>query len=150
MCITFCHRRRVLYWNHADCHPFECEIALELHGRCLDCRHQNDDRCGLTNAPLPDSGGCCHWNVAPTREPQIVTREMLAPLEFDIVESEVYLLKSLEAPYTWTSDGQLSIDPDMLGLPFTYGLGTERLPEEAFDWSEWLGQWCQTDVEGYE
>jgi hypothetical protein len=33
------------------------------------------------------------------------------------------------------------IDPDRLPAPLTYGLGTDHLADESFDWSDWYEQW---------
>jgi hypothetical protein len=125
MCVTFCIRRNVLYQNHFDCSPTECQVVGESHGHCLDCRHQQDKVCGLTQAPLPAAGGCCHWNVEPMHGPLLVSREMLAPLHLTIDESEVSLLKDLGVPYHWSAAGELLIDLADLSQPATYGLGSE-------------------------
>jgi hypothetical protein len=64
-----------------------CPISDEPGGACQTCRHRAGDHCGLTRAPLPDSGGCCHWNVAPVETWVAVTPAMVAPLAgfFDTV-----------------------------------------------------------------
>jgi len=117
MCVTFCIRRNVLYHNHFDCSPTECQVAHEVHGRCVACHHQQDEVCGLTQAPLPAAGGCCHWNIEPARGPLLVSREMLAPLHLTIDESEVGLLKDLGLSYRWSAAGELLIDLANLALP---------------------------------
>lgn len=140
MCVAFCHRRGALFWTHEDCPPENCPVATEPHGRCETCRHCLKGRCALTNAPLP-AGGCCHWNVTPVQDWQIVTREMLAPLGIGPDELDIALLKSLEVPYQLI-DRRPAVDPDSLSLPQTYGAGTEHQPEEVWDWSGWNEQWC--------
>ena len=130
MCITYCSRKQVLYDNHNDCQPTDCEFAGEIHGRCVDCRHQQEDICGLTQAPLPAAGGCCHWNIEPASGPLVVSREMLAPLQLTIDESEVGLLKDLGVPYRWSAAGELLIDLANLSQPTTYGLGTELVEDD--------------------
>ena len=55
-------------------------MADEDHGRCQTCRHRRDGQCALTNAHLPEVGGCCHWNVALIEGPVPVTPAMVAPL----------------------------------------------------------------------
>lgn len=53
----------------------------ESHGSCQTCRHRRDDKtCTLTNASLPETGGCCHWNVTLTEGKVWVTPAMVAPL----------------------------------------------------------------------
>jgi hypothetical protein len=71
---------------------------------------------------------------------------MLAPLGIGVEETEVGVLLSLEVPYQLGQQAELIVDPDELGIPFTYGLSTEHMPEELFDWTEWFGQWCQEEL----
>lgn len=81
MCVTLCSRRKILFWNHQDCTLDFCPIVREQHGSCQTCRHQRDDMtCALTNTPLPEAGGCCHWNVTPVEDSVRVTPVMVAPL----------------------------------------------------------------------
>ena len=81
MCVALCSRRRCLFWTHEDCSADFCPVVREQHGPCQSCRHRQDDEtCALTRAPLPESGGCCHWNVAPLGEPVRITPAMVAPL----------------------------------------------------------------------
>jgi len=138
MCVAYCHRRGVLYWTHVDCSFEICPFVAEEPNRCASCRHREPagDLCGLTRAPLPAVGGCCHWNVEPLSGPQWVTWEMLEPLGVG-QESTADLLDDLDAPYGQDEFGQIWIDPDCLGLPEIYGLGTETLEPDALDWSEW-------------
>jgi len=148
VCLTFCNRFAVLYWNHDDCHPLDCAVAEGPHGRCDDCRHRGpDQRCGLTHTPLPEAGGCCHWNVEPVAGPREVTRDMLAPIGIGLEETEVYVLRRLEVPYELGPQGEVLIEPARLGLPLTFGQGTDHRPDEVFDWSAWTGQWCREELE---
>jgi hypothetical protein len=145
MCVSWCARKGVLFWNHSDCQPADCQFATETHGRCRDCRHKQDEICGLTRAPLPSvagSGGCCHWNVGPVSGLQIVTRSMLAPLGISIEETEEFVLRRLDVPYRLGTQGEVVVDTSSLATPFIFGEGSEHLPEEELDWSAWLGQWC--------
>ena len=145
MCVSWCARKGMLFWNHSDCHPADCEFAAQTHGRCGDCPHKQNETCGLTRAPLPateESGGCCHWNVVPVSGPQVVTRAMLAPLGISIEETEEFVLRRLDVPYRLSAHGEVIVEIDSLSTPFTMGQGTEHLPEEELDWSAWLGQWC--------
>ncbi len=155
MCVSFCHRKQVLFWKHKDCEalasngnddPSACDFAAGPHSRCEDCRHRRDERCSLTNAPLPECGGCCHHNVELVEGPQVVTRDMLAPLGLTWEVTEEFILLDLDVPYGRDWRKQITVDPDDLGLPFTYGLSTEHMPEEEFDWTEWKEQWCSEEV----
>ncbi len=183
MCVTFCHRRQVLFWNHQDCEalasngndasapdlgqsplgvwleslssngnddPSACDFAAGPHSRCEDCRHRRDEEeehhCSLTNAPLPECGGCCHHNVELVEGPQVVTRDMLAPLGLTWEVTEEFILLDLDVPYGRDWRKQITVNPDDLGLPFTYGLSTEHMPEEEFDWTEWQQQWCSEEA----
>ncbi len=144
MCVTFCHRRRVLFWNHEDCLFESCPLVAEEHGRCHRCMHRQGELCGLTRAPLPSWGGCCHWNVGLVEELQPVTPEMLEPLGVTAAEPAAAVLTGLDAPYRVDEQGQVWVDPADLGLPtICYGIGTETAggTVEAMDWSEWELTW---------
>jgi hypothetical protein len=138
MCVTYCHRRQVLYWNHEDCSSQTCPLVNGPHGRCDDCRHRRGDICRLTNAPLPESGGCCHGNVALAQGLRVVTRTMLEPLGVGAEEMVAEVLERWGAPYEVNGRGQVVVDPDELGIPTVYGLGAEAVGEEAFPWPEML------------
>ncbi len=147
MCVTFCHRRWVLYWNHEPCSFEFCPFAVEKPRRCQSCRYrQASNLCGLTRAALPvpeGKGGCCHWNIELVTGPQSVTADMLAPLGGPGLEPVETILAFLAAPYEVDEAGQVWIDPDRLGLPEVYGRGTEELPPELMDWTEWETTWSQ-------
>lgn len=125
MCVTFCHRCSVLYFNHDDCSPQLCPVGATISGSCADCRHRQGDLCGLTRALLPAAGGCCHYSVTLVTEPQIVTSAMCDLLGMGANETVADLLLGLDAPFETDADGQIWIDPNKLGLPETYGLGTD-------------------------
>jgi hypothetical protein len=135
-----------LFWNHEDCDPGGCEFAAGPHAACATCRHAQAGICALTNAPLPASGGCCQHNVAPVSGPVEVSWDMLVPLRIRPEEMVEQFLQDYEVPYHHGPQAQVMVDPDDLGLPRTYGIGTERMAEEEMDWSEWAGQWRLDDV----
>jgi hypothetical protein len=141
MCLSYCQRLGLLYWNHEDCWVELCPFAAGPHGRCDDCQHRQDKQCGLTLAPLPVSGGCCHWNVTPKNGWQEITRQTLAPLQIGRGESEIAVLESLDVSYQVGAEGEIRVDLDSLNLPFIFGLGTENEADTVFDWSAWSGQW---------
>lgn len=147
MCVTFCHRRGVLYWNHDDCSFEFCPVVSEAHGHCLSCQYRQPagDICALTRAPLPETGGCCHWNVELVSGLQPVTPQMLAPLNVTGPETVSDLLTSLAAPHEVAAGDQVWIDPNRLGVPEIYGLGLEELPPEVLDWSVWAETWRQEE-----
>lgn len=88
MCVSYCHLRNLLYWNHESCSRDLCPVAGTIPGRCQNCRHQADGTCALTHAPLPGAGGCCHWNVTPVDGMIQITPAMIAPLAgfFDTIK----------------------------------------------------------------
>ena len=132
MCVTYCHRRRVLYWNHEDC---DCDLAQGPHGRCETCRHCQAGICRATNAPLPEAGGCCHWGVELTRDWQVVTLAMLELLGVAPTETELGVLVRWDAPYH-LQNSRMWVAPGELGLPDVYGAGTETtgVGEEGWPW----------------
>lgn len=135
MCVSYCHRRNLLYWNHESCAEF-CPYVAEAHGPCTVCCHRRDGQCGLTRAPLP-ADGCCHYEVDLVRGPQVISLEMIDPLIIGRPTSLAGLLDDFEVPYQVGQDGQtLSVDPDELALPPVYGLPTEAFYEEEFAWPE--------------
>jgi hypothetical protein len=141
MCIAFCHKRRVLFFTHEDCPPLQCRWSNPaLWGRCGDCRHRRDGRCGLTNAPLPvPGGGCCHWNVPLVDGKQVVGAEEVQLLPaFGVDQAAVEVLDSYGVWYELDSDGRPLVDPDELVLPLMYGRGSEPAGEDD-EMLLWLG-----------
>ena len=132
MCITYCHRRSILYWNHEDC-AAQCELARGPHGGCADCRHRQGALCGLTRAPLPGTG-CCHWNVVLVGGPQVVTPAMLELLGMADGETAADALARWDAPYQVDGSRQVVVDPGRLGIPAVYGVGTESVGDEVWPW----------------
>lgn len=147
MCVTWCFRQAWLFWNHDPCSFEFCPAVVEQHGRCASCRHRQKTACALTGAPLPAEGGCCHWNVEPVQGRQRVTLEMLAPLGVEPNETVVEVLDSLGAPYQVDEQGNVWVEPARLGLPFSYGLGTEAglETEPEWDWREWETLWQERE-----
>lgn len=97
--------------------------------------------CGLTHA-YPQSDGCCHHNVEIIHAEQPVTRQML---NFpDLEEGDETVLEALQnrdVPFDVNDQGQIVVSPGELGLPLTYGIGTEDPKEEDMDWSAWMAEW---------
>ena len=127
MCVTFCHLNRILFFNHEDCDPLWCEQAAQSHPACRMCIHNEGGLCGLTRAPQPAGGsGCCHWSVTLVRGWQpIVEPFQVAPLAPAANETVTDLLDGLDAPYRVDDRGYMWVNPDALGLPDTYGRGTD-------------------------
>jgi hypothetical protein len=71
-----------------------------------------------------------------------VTREMLGLLNLDPCERVAEALAERNVPYQLDeANGLVLIDPDELPAPLIYGLGTDHLADERFDWSDWYEQW---------
>jgi len=135
MCVTFCHRRGVLYWNHASCEPQTCDLARGPHGRCETCLHRQAGICRATNAPLPDAGGCCHWNVALVQGRVEITPAILDLLGSGPGETMDQVLERWEVPHHQLGHlVQVWIDPDELGVPEVYGIGTETVGTDVWIW----------------
>lgn len=142
MCVSFCHRRNHLYWNHEDCDGTWCEFAEGQHSSCQTCRHFRENKCALTNsAALPAAGGCCHHNVIPLSGARPVTPELISLLGIGSREKVAEALDSRNVCYRQGPDGRIFVDPDDLPLPFVYGQGTEHDVADDFDWSGWFEQW---------
>jgi hypothetical protein len=80
MCVVFCHRRLILYDNHADCDADICPFVGQILGFCRTCQHRQGRVCTLTNSSLPDEGYCCHYNVPFIETEVAVTTVMVTPL----------------------------------------------------------------------
>ncbi len=145
MCVSFCPRRWALFWNHEDCEPRDCDFATGPHGRCETCQNRQNENCGLTNAPQP-AAGCCQHNVAPVSGLLEISWDMLAPLRIGPDEMVEQFLQDYDVPYHHGPQAEVMVDPDDLGLPQTFGIGTEHVTDEKLDWSEWAEQWCLDDA----
>ena len=126
MCVSYCHFRQLLYINHENCWPQDCQYASKRPSPCGTCKHKQGGVCSLTNAPLPEKGGCCHWNVTLSTSPQPITLAMLTMIGVGCNETIADVLDSLDTPYTLDTSGQVWLNPDDLALPEVYGLGTEH------------------------
>ncbi len=118
MCVTFCHRRKSLYWNHDPC---LCPFAAEDHQSCQTCLHRRGQICALTGATTPQSGGCCHWGVRLVDGMVQVTPAMAAPLVgfFDAVKNVI----PQDIPYqaangSWRISVEYAPKLNELGIPF--------------------------------
>jgi hypothetical protein len=63
---------------------------------------------------------------------------MLEPLGVGIEETVAEVLERWDVPHRRLDERGLAvvIDPDALGIPVVYGLGTEIAAEEPFPWPE--------------
>ena len=82
------------------------------------------DLCGLTRMPLPDTGGCCHFNVELVTEPQRITRADVFQVPRWMGETVVEALEAFGVPYRGDARGVI-VEPAQCVLPGVYGLGTE-------------------------
>lgn len=76
MCLQWCHVQRWLIDNDLPCLGCARGVAADLPAAwgCVSCQHIRPRAgappiCGLTRAPLPAIGRCCHWRVEPTVAP---------------------------------------------------------------------------------
>lgn len=125
MCVSLCHRRKLLYFNHEDCLPIDCEYAGGEHGRCADCTHRQGQVCGLTHDVLPPRGGCCHCNVPILSGDIAVTPEMVSLLDYRPGSRILDILAQNDVYYIKQNIGPPIVNPDYLASPVTYGYGTE-------------------------
>ena len=116
----------MLFFNHDDCLPQFCPLARGPHHPCQTCRHRQGNLCGLTRAPLPETGGCCHWNVDLVNDPQVVTLDMVTILGVGANETVAEVLDGFEVVYEVDEAGRVWVDPDDLSMPGSvYGRGTD-------------------------
>ena len=138
MCVSLCHKRQMLYFNHEDCLPVQCPFTVPM-GRCTDCRHRRGDLCGLTRAALPAASGCCHFNVALYAGDTLpATPETIALLGQRPGESIETTLDAYDVYYEVSGTGVVSVPIDDLAIPDIYGQGTE--PEEEFEPDNFVGR----------
>ena len=117
MCLTFCHRRALVYNNHTCDVCEDCTHRLGGAGRCEQCiYYAGNDVCDLTKSRVPRWRRCCHWNV---ERDELFETEVLAP-------SEVAPMVPLDA-----------VDPVLLAREYRdsielfadeWGLGPEGIP----------------------
>jgi hypothetical protein len=136
VCVSFCHKRRVLFFTHEDCPPLQCRWTdPALWGRCEDCRYGHNGRCGLTNIPLPvPGGGCCHRNVSLVGGEQVIGPEQVQLLPaFGTGQTAAEILGSYGVSYDCDGDGRPLIDPNELVLPVVYGRGSDPIADGVSD-----------------
>jgi hypothetical protein len=127
MCVTFCHKRHLLFFTHEDCSLLQCRFAdPDRWGSCHDCPHNQEDRCGLTNAPTPVSGGgCCHWGTPLVTAQQVIGVEQVTLLPaFGRDQTVADILDGYGVAYE-AVDGRVLVEPDEMPLPLVYGRGTD-------------------------
>lgn len=148
MCLSYCHRQAVLFWNHRDCQSAACRYAPALLGRtagtagwqCATCIHRVEDHCGLTGAPLPERGGCCHYNVTLAQGTISVERMIGYPWAV----SPAAALDTLGVAFT-VRGGQIEVELGELvhSTPDIYGRGTD--PPEEEPW--WMADLTAANLE---
>lgn len=128
MCVSFCHRRKILYFIHQDCSLVECRYAdPATHGECNSCCHKWGDLCSLTNSPLPNSGRCCHYNVKFVKGEFEIGLDQVQLLEPSPGQSIADVLEDYYLDgYISSPNGTILLNPDKLLLPDTYGLGSGK------------------------
>ena len=135
MCVTFCHKRHILFFTHEDCPPLQCRFTHpDQWGSCHDCTHNQAGRCALTNAPTPvDGGGCCHWGVELAAGPQTIDIKQITLLPSFVKDQPVAdVLDSYGVDYELV-DSRVIVDPDEMPLPLVYGRGTDPAEDDMFD-----------------
>lgn len=83
------------------------------------------DLCGLTRMPLPDAGGCCHFNVEVVTEPQRIARADVFQVPRWMGETVVEVLEEFGVPYREDAQSVI-VEPARCVLPVIYGLGTVK------------------------
>lgn len=127
MCLSYCHRRNVLWWNHASCRAADCAWAagnFPEHWRCVSCPHRQGEQCGLTGMALPVRGGCCHFGVTRVHGQVVVPGRALNYVWRDGLAAELgWAGVNYEMD---AAEGTVQLDVDELAAPFIYGEGTEE------------------------
>ena len=130
MCISYCHKTKILFDNHADCETDVCPFANPIHnGPCQTCQNRQGQVCSLTNTPLPDGGGCCHWNVAFVENIVVVIPAMVAPLPMVGFFDRVKNVLPADVPRQRHSSGKWFIPSDFLSTLNDLGIKYQRINE---------------------
>ena len=126
MCISYCHLKADLFFNHEDCSPQVCKYAQIKHPSCDTCHHLQGDVCGLTRCPRPSIGGCCHWNVELISGLQPITLADVQMLGVGVNETICDVLAGFDVAYEVDAQGQVWLDLDRLALPEIFGWGNNH------------------------
>jgi hypothetical protein len=131
MCLTLCHVRRVLYDSDTD---EVCGVCIhnqpDPSRSCDTCRHRRGGRCGLTQAPRPAGGWCCHCNAVPLLGTLDVGEDTVRGAVRFYGLGRLLMLYDVDWERT-DGDATYSVAIASLALPLTYGIPTVHWAEEA-------------------
>lgn len=129
MCISYCHKRNLLYLNHYDCDHYNCDFAADDKlTSCDDCTHAEGNTCRLTMNPLPLNRCCCHGNVPiPSNdETDLITLDKVRLIASPFDTSIADVLDDYDVPFRINDNGDIEIAINELALPKHYGYGAEH------------------------
>lgn len=137
MCLTFCHKREILYDSDTDDVCGMCQHNFPDGKRCESCTHQQRGAatCALTAAPLPMRRWCCHhslWRRYLPGEGERVfgTHHLKGYLRLRPLET---VLTEYGVEYEPTGGDLCRVQMASLSVPLVYGVPVEHWPTTIAD-----------------
>ncbi len=121
MCLTFCHKRNILYDSDTN---EVCDVCPDNWGQyksCQTCNHRRDKQCGLTSAPIPEDRWCCHYNVIQVDGTVLVEMEQLKGQSVRSLGLR-HAFQIWDTEYSDEGDGQYQVILSSLAVPLVFGM----------------------------
>ena len=144
MCLTYCHRRDLLFDSDTDDVCGVCSFNFQDEKTCDVCVHQtsakslSDERaCALARAPQPARRWCCHCNVQPKsgwrgldpsgKDMRGHLRRLCVDLPWaNHATPMAVVLEMYGAEYQSNAQGEYTLNLDSLAVPLVYGVPVEH------------------------
>jgi hypothetical protein len=133
MCLTFCHRRDLLFDSDTDNVCGVCSFNFQDDKACDACVHQSGEptlaaerACALAHAPQPARRWCCHCNVQPKsgwRGLDSSGKDLRGHLRRLPL---AHVLEMYGAEYQSGEPGEYTLNLDSLAVPLVYGVPVEH------------------------
>ncbi len=135
MCLSLCHVRKMLYFNHEEDLCFTCAHNWPATADpCVDCLHYQSEGavCLLTSMKIPWRGWCCHFDAVPIEGRLTVTQDVVEPalLRDHGSLADIFWSFGIEAVLAQDNVGQSVAVADLV-VPWVYGVRCD-------DWVEVL------------
>ena len=137
MCLSLCHIRRMVYFNHEENLCGGCaRNLLRSAGSCVTCQHRQGAVCLLTAMRTPVRGWCCHYDVSPIAGVLSLTPDVVGPvLRWDFGGDIAEMLETFGVAFTTHATGadtEYRVAVEDLAVPWVYGVACD-------DWEATLG-----------